>query len=77
MTRQILGRPISSMKSVLADAVEMAGGQRAWCRKTGNNQADVSLALSGKKDPVPASIINYHGYDVQEVCVPVKGQNHV
>lgn len=71
----ITGRPISSMKSVLEDAVSLAGGQRAWSRKTGINQADVSQALNGKKDPMPESIINALGYVVQTVCIPMRGQN--
>lgn len=75
MTALITGHPISSMKSRLAAAVDLAGGQRAWCRRHGVSQADVSLALSGKKDPVPESIINALGFIVQPVCVAVRGQN--
>lgn len=76
MTHQIAGRPISEMKSILADAVEMAGGQHAWSRKTGISQTQISLTLAGKRDPSEA-IINALGYVVRPVFIPVKGQNHV
>ncbi|WP_308718975.1 hypothetical protein [Komagataeibacter xylinus] len=74
MTHQITGRPIAEMKSVLADAVELAGGQHAWSRKTGIPQSVVSLTLSGRRD-VSENIVNALGYVTRTVCLPMKGQN--
>ncbi|MBM9401581.1 helix-turn-helix transcriptional regulator [Gluconacetobacter azotocaptans] len=74
MTRLITGRPIADMKSVLADAVDLAGGQRAWSRKTGISQTEISLIINGHRAPSEA-IANALGYVVHQVCVPVWGQN--
>lgn len=63
--------PISKMRDRLRDAVEMAGGQRAWARQTNIPQPVISDVLSGKIDPPPESVINALGYIVQEpMCVP-------
>lgn len=75
MTHQITGRPITEMKSVLADAVELAGGQHAWSRKTGIPQSVVSLTLNDQRE-VSESIVNALGYVTRTVCIPMKGQNH-
>lgn len=71
----VTGRVITSMKSLLAEAVEMEGGQRAWSRKTGINQAKISQALSPNGCPTEA-MMNALGYSVIPVCVPArKGMN--
>ncbi|PYD78196.1 hypothetical protein CFR80_16865 [Komagataeibacter oboediens] len=63
------------MKSILADAVELAGGQHAWSRKTGIPQSVVSLTLNDQRE-MSESIVNALGYVTQTVCIPMKGQNH-
>jgi len=68
--------PIASMRSVLVDAVELAGGQRAWSAKTGIQQSIISETINGKRE-VSEPIINALGYVVQTYCIPMKGQNHV
>ena len=69
--------PISKMRELLAEAVELADGQRKWARKTGIPQSVVSDVLSGKINPPPESVINALGYIVLEpMCVPAKrGKN--
>lgn len=69
--------PISKMREILADAVEMEGGQRAWSRKTKIPQSVISDVLSGKIETPPESVINALGYIVLEpMCVPAKrGRN--
>ena len=69
--------PIRKMRELLAEAVELAGGQRKWARKTGIPQSVVSDVLSGKISPPPESVINALGYIVLEpMCVPAKrGRN--
>jgi len=74
MSQDITGRPIAAMKSVLADAVDLAGGQRAWARKTGISQTDVSLTLNGHRE-ISQPILNALGYVTQTVCIPMQGQN--
>ena len=63
--------PVSEIRSRLADAVELAGGQSAWSRKTGVSRSVVSEVLSHKRD-IPESIINALGYIVVPMCVPAK-----
>lgn len=75
MSQNITGRPIATMRSILADAVEMAGGQNAWARKTGIPQSVVSETLNERRE-VSESIVNALGYVTQTVCIPMKGQNH-
>lgn len=69
--------PISKMRELLADAVEMEGSQRAWARRTGIPQSVVSDVLSGKIETPPESVINALDYIVLEpMCVPAKrGRN--
>lgn len=69
--------PISKMRELLAEAVELADGQRKWSRQTGIPQSVVSDVLSGKINPPPESVINALGYIVLEpMCVPAKrGKN--
>ena len=69
--------PISKMRELLSEAVELADGQRKWSRKTGIPQSVVSDVLSGKINPPPESVINALGYIVLEpMCVPAKrGRN--
>lgn len=65
--------PISKMRERLAEAVELADGQRKWSRKTGIPQSVVSDVLSGKIETPPESVINALGYIVLEpMCVPAK-----
>lgn len=74
MSHNITGRPISTMISILSDAVEMAGGQRALSRKTGIPQSNISAVL-GKKRPMTTEIVNALGYVTHTVCIPMQGQN--
>nr|WP_279184704.1 hypothetical protein [Acetobacter syzygii] len=67
--------PVEEIRSRLADAVDLAGGQSAWARKTGIHRTTVSEVLSQKRD-IPESIINALGYIVRPMCVPArKGMN--
>ena len=67
--------PVSEIRERLAEAVDLAGGQSAWARKTGVPRSTVSEVLSQKRD-MPESIINALGYIVMPMCVPArKGLN--
>ena len=74
MSHDITGRPISTMISVLSDAVEMAGSQHALSRKIGIPQSNISAVLS-KKRPMTTEIVNALGYITHTVCIPMRGQN--
>jgi len=62
------------MRSVLADAVDLAGGQRAWAAKTGIQQSIISETINGKRE-VSEPIINALGYVVQTICIPMRRLN--
>ncbi|MCC6105921.1 hypothetical protein [Acetobacter sp.] len=67
--------PVEEIRNRLADAVDLAGSQSAWARKTGISRSIVSEVLSQKRD-IPESIINALGYIVRPMCVPArKGMN--
>lgn len=67
--------PVEEIRDRLADAVELAGSQSAWARKTGIPRSIVSEVLSQKRD-IPESIINALGYIVRPMCIPArKGMN--
>lgn len=70
----ITGRPITGMVSVLSDAVELAGGQRALSRKIGVPQPHISAILSERR-PMTTEVVNALGYITHTVCIPMKGQN--
>lgn len=63
--------PVEEIRSRLADAVELAGGQSAWARNAGVPRSTVSEVLSHKRD-MPESIINALGYVVRPMCVPAR-----
>lgn len=69
--------PIANSQSIIVDAVEMAGGQRALARKIGLSQSDISQALSGSPADIPDRVFNALGYFVrtEKYLVPMKGQN--
>lgn len=69
--------PITEAKSIIADAVEMAGGQHALARLRGVAQSDVSQALNGGRKDSRDRVLNALGYLVvtRECIVPMRGQN--
>ncbi|OUJ10322.1 hypothetical protein [Acetobacter sp. DsW_059] len=68
--------PVEEIRERLADAVEMAGGQRALSRKISIPQPVISKVLSGATETIPESLINALGYIVLPMCVPArKGMN--
>ncbi|MEE8663477.1 MAG: helix-turn-helix transcriptional regulator [Acetobacter sp.] len=67
-------KTIDAMRKVLADAVDLAGGQHAFSRKTGIHQPTIAKMLSGERS-ISESAINALGYVVQPVCIPMRGQN--
>ncbi|MFT9381537.1 helix-turn-helix domain-containing protein [Gluconobacter sp. P5B12] len=70
-------RPIGDAQSIVADAVEMAGGQRALARLRGIAQSDISQALNSGPVDARNRVLNGLGYVVAtlEVIRPMKGQN--
>ncbi|MCW2264134.1 putative transcriptional regulator [Gluconobacter cerinus] len=70
--------PITEVKSLVADAVELAGGQRALARRRGVSQSDISQALNGGRKDARNRVLNALGYSVvtpPEYLVPMWGQN--
>ncbi|MCP1275085.1 hypothetical protein NKW43_15685 [Gluconobacter albidus] len=67
--------PIGKAQSIVADAVEMAGGQRALSRLRGIAQCDISQAINNGADDARNRVLNALGYAVVEVIRPLKGQN--
>lgn len=70
-------RPIGDAQSIITDAVEMAGGQRALARLRGIAQSDISQALNNGPADARNRVLNGLGYFVAtlEVIRPMKGQN--
>ncbi|GEM17995.1 helix-turn-helix domain-containing protein [Gluconobacter oxydans] len=69
--------PIGNAQSIIADAVEMAGGQRALARLRGIAQSDISQSLNNGPHDARNRVLNGLGYFVAtvEVIRPMKGQN--
>lgn len=53
--------PIPEFLPILRREIELAGGVRAFSRKTGVNQATVSQCINGRI-PVPDAVCNAIGY---------------
>jgi hypothetical protein len=68
--------PFASARTILAEQVELVGGQARWAAKHGICRSVVCDILSGRKDPSEA-VINALGYVVRPMLIPMKGQNHV
>lgn len=70
-------RPISDAQSIVSDAVEMAGGQRALARLRGISQSDISQSLNNGPRDARNRVLPGLGYFVVtiEVIRPMKGQN--
>ncbi|GAD09179.1 hypothetical protein GFGA_1d1184 [Gluconobacter frateurii NBRC 103465] len=67
--------PITEARSIIADAVEMAGGQHALARRLGITQSDISQAVNNGRTDSRKRVLNALGYAVIETIRPMKGQN--
>ena len=68
--------PITTLRTVFADAVEQAGSQAAWARAHGITCSEVSETLNSKR-PMSPRIIEALGYVKSEFCRPMKDVKHV
>ncbi|MBS0994742.1 helix-turn-helix domain-containing protein [Gluconobacter cerinus] len=66
---------IAEAKSIVADAIEMAGGQHALARNLRINQSDISQAVNNGRTDARNRVLNALGYAVIETIRPMKGQN--
>lgn len=71
MTRSI---PFASLRTYLADQVELSGGVTAWARRHNFPKSVVSEVLSKKRE-MPDSIANSLGFVVHKIAIPMRGQN--
>lgn len=67
--------PIAEAKSIVADAIEMAGGQHALARLRGIAQSDISQAVNNGRTDARNRVLNALGYAVIETIRPMRGQN--
>ncbi|MBS1040964.1 hypothetical protein JK203_08890 [Gluconobacter cerinus] len=67
--------PIAEAKSIVADAIEMAGGQHALARLRGIAQSDISQAVNNGRSDARNRVLNALGYAVIETIRPMRGQN--
>ena len=67
--------PFAASRTILAEQVELAGGQAAWARKHGIPRSVVSETLARRREPSEV-VINALGYVVRPMLIPMKGQNH-
>ncbi|MBS1035009.1 helix-turn-helix domain-containing protein [Gluconobacter cerinus] len=67
--------PIAEAKSIVADAIEMAGSQHALARLRGIAQSDISQAVNNGRTDARNRVLNALGYAVIETIRPMKGQN--
>ncbi|KXV20624.1 helix-turn-helix domain-containing protein [Gluconobacter sp. NFX36] len=67
--------PITEARSIIADAVEMAGGQHALARRLGITQSDISQAVNNGRTDSRKRVLNALGYVVIETIRPMRGQN--
>lgn len=66
---------IAEAKSIVADAIEMAGGQHALARLRGIAQSDISQAVNNGRTDARNRVLNALGYAVIETIRPMRGQN--
>jgi len=67
--------PITEARSIVSDAVEMAGGQHALARNLRINQSDISQAVNNGRTDSRNRVLNALGYAVIETIRPMRGQN--